>query len=251
MSRARWRRGRRQSDRPSKAKNPFFYPRFEDSENSVEKRWDEIRRIADLRPTDEVIDLGCAEGLITLEVAGFVGHVRGVDISPERIAEARRIARERGIGNATFEVASIVECELRPFSYDVSIFMAVWGKPAGTQNDEGEPARTIGELELDRVLRATRRQALLRINVQSVARVEPRLAAILDLCDRNGFDALCFSRPLHDGRYLRGNMIIANRRGTDAGAGELPPLVLMPTSIVDHVIVRRSSTGQRAEPSQR
>jgi SAM-dependent methyltransferase len=227
--------------RAEKGEKPLFYPRFDGSENSVAKRWEEIQRIADLRPTDEVIDLGCAEGLVTLEVARVVSHIHGVEITPKRVAEAKRVAAERGIGNATFEVAAAQDYELAPLSYDVSIFMALWGKPAGPKDEHGVPTRTIGEPEIEKLLRATRRQAVLRINVQSTAGVEGRLAGILELCDRNDFDAICFSRPLHEGRYLRGNMIIANRRGTDARVGELPPLVLVPTSMIDNPILGRAS----------
>jgi hypothetical protein len=61
----------------------------------------------------------------------------------------------------------------------------------------------------------------------------------VETCEQNGFDALCYSRPLHDGRSLRGNIIVANRRASDARVGELPTLALVPISMLeDHPVVK-------------
>lgn len=48
------------------------------------------RRIA-LMGRRRILDIGCADGLITAEIAGRTkGEVTGIDISPERVDEARR-----------------------------------------------------------------------------------------------------------------------------------------------------------------
>jgi SAM-dependent methyltransferase len=195
---------------------------------SFQSRWDEIRPIADFRPTDDVLDVGCAEGLITLEVARLVKRAHGIDIHPPRVAEASRLATERGLTNATFELASVADYPFEPLSYDVTLFMAVWGKPA----DDRGTTRAVGAHELRRILGATRRQLLMRAGVQQQARLEPRLEEILDACEQSDFDALCFSRPARkrETGEAGGNVLIANRRGTDARVGELPTLALIPTS---------------------
>jgi SAM-dependent methyltransferase len=188
------------------------------------KRASAVLRFADLRPTDHVLDVGCADGSIALEVARWVERVHGFDISPTRVARASRSAAEAGIENATFEAISVQDFPFEPDSWDVTMFMRVWGKGSGT--------KTVGAEELARILGATRRQLILLANVHSFIRAEPLLATILEVCDQNQFDALCSSRP---------NLIIANRRGTDARLGELPKLALVPTALLpDHPVVMSS-----------
>jgi len=130
---------------------------------------------------------------------------------------------EHGIRNAAFAVGSIDDYPLRPLAFDVALFLAVWGKPLGG-------GRTVGAAHLRRILQATRRQLIIRVGVQKEPSKERRLAEILTLCDEEGFDALCFSRARDDSEvFTRGNLIVAHRRGTDARAGDLPPLALVPT----------------------
>jgi SAM-dependent methyltransferase len=215
---------------------------------SWEARWDEVRRLADLRPTDSVIDVGCAEGLITLEVAKLVDRVHGIDVHDSRVAEAKRLAVERGVQNATFELASVIDYRFQPLSYDVSLFMAVWGKPA-----EGSADRSVGADELRAILGATRRQHVMRVTVQYRRKTEPLLEELLGICDESDFDALCFSRPVaKKGKpgSSSANMLIANRRGSDARMGELPLLALVPTAhLADHPIVQ--SARGHARPDER
>jgi SAM-dependent methyltransferase len=223
---------------------------------SFEARFDEIGQVVDLRRSDHLLDVGCAEGLITLEAAKVVERVHGIDIEPSRIAEATRLAGERGVENATFELASVIDYPFEPRSYDVSLFLAVWGKTVG----EDESKRWVGADELRGILDATRRQLVMRVSVQQRPKQEPFLEEILDVCEQSGFDALCFSRTMPRPKPSKerrkpesamdfkpgGNLLIANRRGTDARVGQLPRLVLMPTSwLPDHPLVRSSDSAPR------
>jgi SAM-dependent methyltransferase len=203
------------------------------------KRANAVLRFADLRPTDHVLDVGCADGLIALQLARWVERVHGFDISPTRVARASRSAAEAGVENATFEVRSVQDFPFEPLSWDVTLFMRVWGKGSG--------AKSVGAQDLARILRATRRQLIVLANVHRFIDAEPLLAQILDVCDRSEFDALCSSRP---------NLIIANRRGTDARLGEVPKLAIVPTAtLLDHPVVMSAHVGDsdpargaRAEP---
>jgi len=190
-----------------------------------------------------VLDVGCAEGRITLEVALAVAEAKGFDVSAERVAEAARLAAERGIENATFDVGSIDDYPLAPGSFDVTLFLAVWGKPLGG-------GRTVGATHLRRILQATRRQLIVRVGVQKEPSKERRLAEILALCGEEGFDALCFSRARDDSEaFTRGNLLVAHRRGTDARAGDLPPLVLVPTELLsEDPIVRSAASIENTHP---
>ncbi|MEK3883966.1 23S rRNA (uracil(1939)-C(5))-methyltransferase RlmD [Paenibacillus sp. PL2-23] len=58
---------------------------------------------AALTGKERVIDAYCGIGTISLFLARQAGHVYGVEIVPEAIADARRNAELNGIANATFE----------------------------------------------------------------------------------------------------------------------------------------------------
>jgi SAM-dependent methyltransferase len=200
-----------------------------------DERWSEIRDIGDFRPDDHVLDVGCAEGLITLEIAALVERVDGFEVKEVRIAEAKRLATERGITNAHFAVVSVDTHPFEPASYDVILFMDVWGKELGD-------GRTVGAEHLARILDAARRQVIFRAGVQGDPERERRLPEVLSVCDEHGFDALAFSRRRHKGGRTRNSLVIANRRGTDARSGVLPRIVLIPTAqLADHPVVRASA----------
>ena len=182
---------------------------------TLQERVDEVLRFTDLRPTDRVLDAGCAEGLITLELAKYVQFIRGFDLSRIRIDTAKQLAEERGIENASFEVESVIGYPVKPLSYDVTLFFGVWGS-------EG-----VGFAELDNLLKATKRQMFARIQLNGH---RSRVAPLYEVCDRNDFDVLCFP----------GKIVIALRRGTDARVPELPAVAVVPTAtLADHPVVRR------------
>jgi SAM-dependent methyltransferase len=210
--------GRSDRYRPGSTKLPggsrqLFYS--EKDIANLQERVDEVLQFADLRPTDHVLDAGCAEGLITLELAQHVERIHGFDLSKLRIRTARRYAEERGIQNATFQVDSVIGYPVEPLSYDVTLFFGVWGS-------EG-----VGFAELDNLLKATRRQLFARIQLNGN---RSRVAPLYEVCDRNDFDVLCFP----------GKIVIALRRGTDARVPLLPAVALVPTTMLaDHPVVRR------------
>lgn len=58
-----------------------------------------------LRPTDNVLEIGCGTGTSALSLAADVAHITGSDISSEMIAIARERAADQACPNATFSVA--------------------------------------------------------------------------------------------------------------------------------------------------
>jgi hypothetical protein len=58
-----------------------------------------VARIIDLRPDDWVLDIGCAEGLISMELK----------VSPARVERAKREAAKRGIKTISFEMGSVTD----------------------------------------------------------------------------------------------------------------------------------------------
>ena len=77
-----------------------------------------------LQPGDRALDVACGTGLVTFrmaEVVGERGAVVGTDISGEMVEAARRIAVERGVGNATFERSDAEELPFADETFDAAV----------------------------------------------------------------------------------------------------------------------------------
>ncbi len=72
-------------------------------------------RLADVKKSDVVYDLGCGDGRIVIHAAQTYGaRAVGVDINPKRIEEARANARKAGVEHLVrFEVRDIYDTDLR------------------------------------------------------------------------------------------------------------------------------------------
>jgi SAM-dependent methyltransferase len=219
----------RQSEAGENPRRQYKHGYYSDKED-LSERWDDIAQIVDLRPSDVVLDMGCAEGLISFEVAKRVSRVDGIEISRHLLERAQSRAEKDGVGNVSFSVGSVIDSGVTPGSYDVVLFLGVMGKRAG--------ARRVGLAELERMLAATRRQIIVRVNVQKRAYLDEdddfRLHEVLTTMDRHGFDAICF-----DKREGHGNLIVGNRRGTDARLHSALPHVVIPMELLpDHPCLR-------------
>ena len=65
---------------------------------TTEKAVEEMLKLAGVRKTDVVYDLGCGDGRIVIAAAKRYGaHGVGIDINPVRIGEARENARKAGV----------------------------------------------------------------------------------------------------------------------------------------------------------
>jgi ubiquinone/menaquinone biosynthesis C-methylase UbiE len=65
--------------------------------------------LAQLKPGDKVLEIGCGTGTLTLAIkarVGVAGEAAGIDIAPEMVAVASRKAIRKGV-DASFQVASI------------------------------------------------------------------------------------------------------------------------------------------------
>src|SRR5256885_17192476 len=62
-----------------------------------------------LKPGMTLLDCGCGEGTITVDLAEVVapGQVVGVDVVPNAVQRARQLGTERGLSNARFEEGSV------------------------------------------------------------------------------------------------------------------------------------------------
>jgi ubiquinone/menaquinone biosynthesis C-methylase UbiE len=76
---------------------------------------EEMLRMAGVKPGDVVYDLGCGDGRIVITAAQkFGARGIGVDINPQRIAEANANARRAGVEKeVTFKLGDLFEADIR------------------------------------------------------------------------------------------------------------------------------------------
>jgi len=74
---------------------------------------------------DQVIDVGCGPGSITLGIAQAAGHVTGIDVDDAEFAEARAYAADHGIGNVEFREGTIYDLGVPEGSIDVCTLFAM------------------------------------------------------------------------------------------------------------------------------
>ncbi|HTO51450.1 MAG TPA: methyltransferase domain-containing protein [Burkholderiales bacterium] len=76
---------------------------------------EEMLRMAGVKPGDVVYDLGCGDGRIVITAAQkFGARGIGVDINPQRIAEADANARRAGVEKeVTFRLGDLFEADIR------------------------------------------------------------------------------------------------------------------------------------------
>jgi ubiquinone/menaquinone biosynthesis C-methylase UbiE len=83
-----------------------------------------LLRMADPAPGEEVLDVACGTGLVTLPAARRVGprgRVVGTDISQGMIDEGLRLAQLAGAGNIHFELMDAEELELPEDAFDLAL----------------------------------------------------------------------------------------------------------------------------------
>jgi arsenite methyltransferase len=66
--------------------------------------------LAQLKPRDVVLDVGCGTGSLALRLAPYAGHVHGLDVSEAMVRIARAKAGAQQIANVTFHVGTLEGC---------------------------------------------------------------------------------------------------------------------------------------------
>ncbi|MBU2485730.1 MAG: class I SAM-dependent methyltransferase, partial [Alphaproteobacteria bacterium] len=74
-----------------------------------------------LKPTDQVLEIGCGTGSTAIRLAPHAGRITGSDISPEMIAIAEERCREAGPGNVSFLSAALSDAQLESTLFDAVI----------------------------------------------------------------------------------------------------------------------------------
>jgi SAM-dependent methyltransferase len=81
---------------------------------TTEAAVDAMLKLAEVKKTDTVYDLGCGDGRIVIAAAKKYGaHAVGIDINPERIKEAKENAKTAGVENLVrFEEKDLFEADI-------------------------------------------------------------------------------------------------------------------------------------------
>lgn len=72
-----------------------------------------------LSASDVALDLGCASGEYSLDLARFVRRIHGIDTSTRMIALATQKARDRSVDNATFAPVDVFDRSLDARGYSI------------------------------------------------------------------------------------------------------------------------------------
>jgi 2-polyprenyl-3-methyl-5-hydroxy-6-metoxy-1,4-benzoquinol methylase len=78
-----------------------------------------------LSTSDVVLDLGCASGEYSLDIAPFVQRVHGIDTSANMIALATEKTSGRSVGNVTFDAADVFDRTLAAHRYTAVLAFSV------------------------------------------------------------------------------------------------------------------------------
>ncbi len=82
-----------------------------------------LRAAAGITPRDHVLDIGCGTGQTTRDAARAAaeGSALGIDLSAQMLEHARRISREEGLRNVSFEQADAQAHRFPAAGFDVAI----------------------------------------------------------------------------------------------------------------------------------
>jgi predicted TPR repeat methyltransferase len=134
------------------------------SPEKIAERWSDLALAGGFLPTDTVLDMGCGEGVVSLEVAPFVARVHGVELKPQWVTRAQAEAKRRGLTNATFEAGSAITYQPEP--YDVVLLLDVLNKT----DDMGA---MVGLGVLERLIAAAKRRMIVRLGEAKAKAIMP------------------------------------------------------------------------------
>jgi ubiquinone/menaquinone biosynthesis C-methylase UbiE len=91
-----------------------------------------------LTPADEVLDVACGAGGLTLSLAKIARHATGIDLTAAMVDQARALQIERNIENVDWHVADILPLPFKDSAFSVVISRAAFhpfADPAGVLDE--------------------------------------------------------------------------------------------------------------------
>jgi ArsR family transcriptional regulator len=189
------------------------------------------RALGHLLPPLDVVDIGCGEGYLTIEVARWARRVIAVDRSPAVLARAKSLAGRRKAANISFRRGEFDKLPIDAAAVDVALLCQ-------TLHHSNEPARTLAEAV--RVVRPGGRVLVLDLREHSESWVREKLG------DRQlGFADRDLERLLKEAGLGEVKLSVGSRRAGD------PFTVLIGSGVRSgsRDRVRGSKTSRRTKPT--
>ena len=90
-------------------------------EHSNQYEFELIVELAKPQKGDTVLDVACGPGIVACELAKFVSHVTGIDITPAMIEQAKQMQKERKLNNITWKIGDIITLPFDNSSFSLVI----------------------------------------------------------------------------------------------------------------------------------
>jgi SAM-dependent methyltransferase len=159
------------------------------------------RALAHLLPPVDVVDIGCGEGYLTIEVARWAKRVTAVDRSSTVLARAKALAARRRAANIVFKRGELERLPLDNASVDVALLCQALHHAANPAHATAEAVR---------VLRPGGKLLVLDLRVHEEAWVRDKLG------DRHlGFADAALEGLLHDAGLTDVKLSVGSRRAGD------------------------------------
>ncbi len=91
------------------------------SEHSNQYGLDLMIELAKPSKIDTVLDVACGSGIVACELAKFVLHVTGIDITPTMIEQAKLMQKEKKLDNFTWKIGDILTLPFDDSSFSLVI----------------------------------------------------------------------------------------------------------------------------------
>ena len=91
------------------------------SEHSDQYGLELINELAKPQRDDTVLDVACGPGIVACDLANFVSHVTGIDITPAMIEQAIQIQKEKKLDNLTWKIGDILTLPFDDSSFSLLI----------------------------------------------------------------------------------------------------------------------------------
>ncbi len=101
------------------------------------------RALGHLLPPLEVVDIGCGEGYLALEMARWARRVVGIDRSADVLERARALAARRHVRNVTWKKGDLTRLPLRDGAIDVALLSQSLHHTDDTAGAIAEAARVL------------------------------------------------------------------------------------------------------------
>jgi cyclopropane fatty-acyl-phospholipid synthase-like methyltransferase len=113
-------------------KKNLYYKTGKDGNVDFHERWTDLAEIINFNKDHTVLDVGCAEGLISIELSTRFKKVFAFDIEPYRIIKARENAKN--IENIEFSTESYMSYQYK--NYDQVFCLGVYHKIKSNQRQK-------------------------------------------------------------------------------------------------------------------